>query len=636
MLALPAQSRRFSLCRSRRIAAWRTRAALAAVVGSAVAISAANLPVAEACGCLVVSDVSVPTVQAGERILFAADSGTVTAVIQIQYQGKPGDFGWLVPLPSIPKNRAGQDGIDVSTDEVFTKLLATTGPSYTINQTNPCGPGIGAGYGGGEGAGGCNSGNFGGCNSSVLGGAAESGGVGNEDLPPMIVEPTPLVLQSSVGPYDFAVLKADNLADMQKWLQDNRYVVPTSSDAAVSPYIRPGAYFLALKLKADASSGSIQPVVLRYQSDYPMIPVSLTSVGAVRNMGVQVWVLGNSRAIPRNYYHAVLNDAQLDLLNSVQNYSAVVSSAVAEAPGKHAFVTEYAASSAVMVGQLDPPGRFAAVSQLGTITDPYRYVESVLTPGTGFASSFSSNNTGDSAFAAATILAQYIPEPQSLVQRGLPLIEYFRNLSYYLNRDPQRGGPDYDAVAQKLQMFDPLVVTAELQNRIVTPTLEAGKLFRAQPKLTRLYTTLSPEDMNLDPVFGYNPDLPDVLVDHSATLARDCDPTVRTLATDSGLTVLHWQPDNPLQPYSQRIEILGETGAPQVVLDQKSKIRSLAPFEPQSGPDAANADLQGGCITTPNRPVPVAGPVSLLAVVSGLLLRRRRRSASTDRANVGA
>lgn len=634
MLALPALSRRVSRCRSPRFAAWRSRLMLAAVLGSAISVTAAHMPAAAAFGCLVLSNVSVPTVQAGERILFAADSGTVTAIIQIQYQGQPGDFGWLVPLPSIPKNRAGQDGIDVSTDEVFSKLLATTGPSYTINQTNACAPAFADGYGGG-GSGGCNNGSFGGCNTNAVVGAAAPAGAGGEELPPMTAAPTPLVLQSSVGPYEFAVLKADSLADMQKWLQDNRYVVPTSSDAAISPYIRPGAYFLALKLKADASSGSIQPVVLRYQSDYPTIPVSLTSVGAVRNMGIQVWVLGNSRAIPRNYYHAVLNDAQLDLLGAVKNYSAVVSSAVAEAPGKHAFITEYAATSAVMVGQLDPPGRFAAVSQLATITDPYRYVETALTPATGFVSSVSPDGPGDSAFAVATILAQYIPEPQSLVQRGLPLVNYFQNLSYYLNRDPQRGGPDYDAVAQKLQAFDPAAVTAELQNRIVTPTLEAGKLFRAQPKLTRLYTTLSPEDMNLDPVFSYNPDLPDVLLSHSATLTQDCDPTIQTLTTDSGLAVSHWRPNNSLQPYSRRIESLGETGAPQIVLDQTSKIRSLAPFDSQSGPEAANADLQGGCITTPNRRVPVAGPVSLLVVVCGLLLRRRRRPAGADRANVG-
>lgn len=299
MLALPTQSTRWS----RRIESWRWRLALAAA--GALSMTAAALPVAQACGCLVMNDVSVPTVQAGERILFAPANGTVTAIIQIQYQGKPGDFGWLVPLPSIPKNRAGQDGIDVSTDEVFAKLVATTSPSYTLTPVYTCTQQYGSG--GDYGGNGCSSGGFG-CNSDSLAGAEASFAFDAGQAP--TAPPTPLVIQSSVGPYDFAVLKADSQADMLKWLQDNRYVVPTGSDTAITPYIRPGAYFLALKLQANASSGSIQPVVLRYQSDYPMVPVTLTSVGAVRDMGIQVWVLGQSRAIPRNYYHAVLNDAQ--------------------------------------------------------------------------------------------------------------------------------------------------------------------------------------------------------------------------------------------------------------------------------------------------------------------------------------
>ena len=50
-----------------------------------------------------------PVVQAGERILFAVDNGTVTAHIQIQYSGDARSFGWLLPLPSVPTLKAGTD-----------------------------------------------------------------------------------------------------------------------------------------------------------------------------------------------------------------------------------------------------------------------------------------------------------------------------------------------------------------------------------------------------------------------------------------------------------------------------------------------------------------------------------------------
>ena len=99
---------------------------------------------------------------------------------------------------------------------------------------------------------------------------------------------------------------------MLQWLNDNRYFVPVGTDDSVAPYIRPGAFFLALKLRPGKSAGDLQPVVLRYASDVGMIPITLTSTGASENMGVQVWMLGDGRAIPRNYHHTVLNDAVID------------------------------------------------------------------------------------------------------------------------------------------------------------------------------------------------------------------------------------------------------------------------------------------------------------------------------------
>ena len=70
---------------------------------------------------------------------------------------------------------------------------------------------------------------------------------------------SPLVIQSSIGPYDYAVLKADSKDAMLKWLSDNHYFVPAGTDETVSAYLHPGAYFLALKLKSGKSAGDLQP-----------------------------------------------------------------------------------------------------------------------------------------------------------------------------------------------------------------------------------------------------------------------------------------------------------------------------------------------------------------------------------------
>jgi MYXO-CTERM domain-containing protein len=123
----------------------------------------------------------------------------------------------------------------------------------------------------------------------------------------------------------------------------------------------------------------------------------------------------------------------------------------------------------------------------------------------------------------------------------------------------------------------------DLTDRVVKPTLEAGAMFDDNGYLTRLYTTLSPEDMTLDPVFSFNPDLPDVGNVHEATLTYYCgymqqqnDPstTPARLVTEQG-----WSRDfpngtgfqNPPQvtgvAYSRQIQVLRESGGPVIVTD---------------------------------------------------------------------
>ena len=65
---------------------------------------------AEACGglfCLA----AAPVNQAAERIIFTKNADdTVTAVVQIQYEGPSEEFAWVLPVPGIPD-------VDVSSDD---------------------------------------------------------------------------------------------------------------------------------------------------------------------------------------------------------------------------------------------------------------------------------------------------------------------------------------------------------------------------------------------------------------------------------------------------------------------------------------------------------------------------------------
>jgi hypothetical protein len=559
-----------------------------ALLAGALAIGLCAIDVTDvhACGCFTPPDPSVPIVQAGERILFAMAGGQVTAHIQIQYQGSASDFGWLLPLPSVPT-------LELGTDELFTDLTTTTQPKYELQRIydgNCIVPGFGSG---GATAGAPQNSGGGG-----FGGGGGGGGV--------------LVYQDSVGPYDYAVLHADAQTDMLNWLNANHYFVPTGTADAVNAYIHPGAYFLALKLKKGNDTGNLQPVVVHYASDLPMIPIVLTSVAANRNMGIQVWMLGPGRAIPRNYYHTVINDAKIDWLNAGQNYNDVIIAAVGEAPGKHAFVTEYAGTATIMRGALAPTGRFGDQASLAAQPTDAAFLQYLLSRNFPFTST------------TIGILQKYIPVPPALAQMGVTPAEFYGGASYYLSSSYRTQNPS--AFTGWTENFQPTMMADDLFTRVVKPTQAANALFDQYPSLTRLYTTLSPEDMNKDPVFSFNPGLPSYPNVHNGTLTYFCgysgthtpSDAPAELRTEEGWVIYYPQGTGaitrfvpPGGPSSQRIEVLHEEGAPVVVADNQRAIgRSLG---------------GGGCgVAFGGRATrDLAGVMLLGLVLSALIMRRR-------------
>jgi hypothetical protein len=540
---------------------------------------------AEACGCFTPPDPTVPVLQAGERILFAVKDGQVTSHVQIQYSGNAKDFGWLLPLPSVPT-------LELGVDELFTQLYATTQPQYRMSTQfdSNCRQGFSGGTGGGSGAGGAGGG-------TSFGGAQDAGAAWS-----------PLVVQDSIGPYDYAVLKADSKDAMLQWLADNRYFVPVGTSDGVAPYIHAGGFFLALKLKSDASTGDLQPIVLKYASDVGMIPITLTSTGAVENMGVQVWMLGTGRAIPRNYHHTVINDAAIDWVRSGANYNDVIIRAVGEAPEKHTFVTEYAGPSAVMRNRLASPTRFGVQSELAQQPTAAAFVQylyqhgfTVAAPNTGFFSQ---------PLLPATlkaVLIKYLPPPA-----GMQPDQFYSNFAYYQG--------------QSTLNYQPVEMAKQIWSRLVEPTQAASALFDDLPTLTRLYTTISPEDMNRDPAFSYNRELADVPNLHTATMQVSCNSYGAEgwamLTNPQGLRLLYPKgrfssPEVDIRtvPASLRIEVLREEGPPVVVLDNAA--RSMLPATNNPAPP----------VSVPTRGCSAADGTQLALI--GLLvaaLRVRRRS----------
>jgi len=154
-------------------------------------------------------------------------------------------------------------------------------------------------------------------------------------------------------------------------------------------------------------------------------------------------------------------------------------------------------------------------------------------------------------------------------------------------------------------------------------------------KLTRLFTAIGAVAMTEDPVFSFNPDLPDVPAVHSGQLDIDCSGQAGVLSVPGGLSVPFQGGAlaTPAMPANQRLEILREAGPPEVVVDNTAAILTAfgAPSAPPPGDlgaPAGDADVGDAGIARRDRAPARRGDLALFAVpiVAGLLrLGRRRR-----------
>jgi hypothetical protein len=444
------------------------------MLGAAIAV-AAFVEGALACGGFFCQ--LVPINQAGEQIIFRQDGGQVTAVVLIQYAGEAEDFSWVVPVPGIPE-------VEVGSDLVFTTLEPATRPQFVLDVDGAP------------------------CELDFLG-APTAEGNGQDDSAD--ADDGVEVLDAfAVGPFDVTVVRSEDAGSLARWLDENGYDLTDRGEDLIRPYVMEGLNFVAVKLRQDQGVGDIQPLILRYESDRPMIPIRLTAVAALPDMGVIAWVLGSARAVPENYLHVTPNYTRLNWFfgssNAYADYQRLITEAMNEAGGQ-GFATDYAGRD------LD------VLSVLPSASD----LERELAALTGA-------EAGD--FYNRLLFNAFIPQGKALeiLRRELPLAEDV-NESVYFDAEILREifGADQLAAAQAN-------IVSELEMTVVEPYGRTVEVFEGDLYLTRLYTTLSADEMTLDPEFVFNPDVGDQSLERRANLALQCenDQTAWELTLGSG------------------------------------------------------------------------------------------------------
>lgn len=561
-------------CRSRRFG----RSFALCLTAASLAFSTSTLipDEAQACGGFFCSQAQGVN-QAAERIVFANNGDeTVTAVIEIQYQGPAEKFSWLLPLSSVPMG----DQIAVGSSRSFQLLQQATNPQYSLTTRV-------------EGK--CDAppifdGGFGGTASTGFPSGAGGSGGGSSGPGGVTVEASGLV-----GSFEWTVISIDEAlpepADAAiEWLTLNGYDIPPGAPGLLGPYLMDGMYLLALRLQKGATAGSIRPIVLTYNAARPMIPIKLTAVAANEDMGVMTWVLSDAQAVPKNYNALELNEARINWFNANSNYNAVVTEAADEAGGQ-GFVTEYAQPASNLVGTTWSEGDEANWNNVKTNAlgfTPSQLVVQTVQLYSGWDGFWD-------------VFREHVTLPAGLTVEQIQACPFC----------------GHDGLAPSPEYLDALAAD------VIVPAQVIDELLAARPFVTRLYSTLSAAEMTVDPLFTYNADLEPISNLHTAERIIECAPgyyvntapwrielpqggVVRGGPQDIG----NWPASFADQPANRRILRQGEAGPGKVLEDngvsideQISTYSDSVPTPPQhAGGSGSGGNGSAGSGTNPADP----------------------------------
>jgi len=365
--------------------------------------------------------------------------------------------------------------------------------------------------------------------------------------------------------------------------------------------------FVAIKLAPGRGVQDIHPIVFRYTGSRPVIPLQLTAVAATTDMRVRTFFLDQSRVAPSNFDSVTLNEVKLEWPSFASNYQSVVGDAVDETGSGLGFVTEYAGPTAEVDqgGVYDP--RWDAAAFVGL--DPFEALAEL-------------ERQGQIDCTSGTCIFPH-PLVLPLLQRYLPAPAGQSESAFYgclsCNRD------QVDTAAWDADAF-----SRDYQERVVAPAEHARDLLRDQPYLTRMLTFLSPDEMTTDPVFHAREGLPEVARERWAERTVPCHGAT-TLDLPDGHHVVEaglfsWVGRASGMPSAARIELVPESGASDVLLDESATIETLvddanAKAERNASSGASSAAVRAAACR-------VGSPFAQHAAWLGLsvlhLLRRRR------------
>ncbi|MEM9102455.1 MAG: DUF2330 domain-containing protein [Pseudomonadota bacterium] len=397
----------------------------------------------------------LPINQAAEQIVFRQEGSQITTMVQITYSGTAENFGWVLPVPTTPE-------LSIGNNQTFLELERVTRPQFLLTREGNACP----------------------VDSDDSNDVADGS---PDDIP----EGVNIEEALRVGPFDALIISSDDPNALAAWLADNNLDLSSRGEELLAPYIAENMKFVVLRLQRNRAVGDIQPIILKYESDKPSIPIKLTAVAAEDDMGVLVWLLGSARAVPDNYLHVIPNYTLLNWYagsrNAYASYQNLVTVAMNEAGGQ-GFASDYA-------------GNFPNLTSTFTTSQQYSNLLNEF------------QSTTSAAFISAFFGRISDAQIQSSIQTLLP----HDNVSIYF--DPEALSAEF--TSEQLDNAR-TSITDLVQNEIIPSFDNSLDILNTDLYLTRLYTTLSADEMISDPTFVFNSEMEDQPLQRRALLQTDC------------------------------------------------------------------------------------------------------------------
>jgi hypothetical protein len=300
--------------RSTRLLRGVSRAAAAA--GLAALALAAPAKDALACGACFIQQ-GDSTVVNGHRMVLSVSQAQTVLWDQIQYQGDPAEFAWVLPVK--PGAR-----IEVASAAFFEVLEATT-------QRQIKSPPVSCGGGGS------------GCSSGLLAASAEAG----DDFGPE-ENPVTVVHSGTVGPYETVTLETSQPGALNTWLSDHGYNVDPASQPIIDAYVGEGFDFIALRLQPGKGITQMAPVRVVSEGASPTLPLRMVGIGTGATVPIVLYVIGEGRWTVQNFPEANVQTQLLawDFKTQQSNYAELRKSALAANDGR-SWLTAYAQQGAL-------------------------------------------------------------------------------------------------------------------------------------------------------------------------------------------------------------------------------------------------------------------------------------------------